>query len=37
MSEVIDVVGIGNAIVDVLAHCDDAFIERTSLTVNCSG
>jgi sugar/nucleoside kinase (ribokinase family) len=28
MSEVIDVVGIGNAIVDVLAHCDDAFIER---------
>src|SRR5688572_2009028 len=28
MSEVIDVVGIGNAIVDVLAHCDEAFIER---------
>jgi sugar/nucleoside kinase (ribokinase family) len=32
MSEVIDVVGIGNAIVDVLAHCDDAFIERMALT-----
>ena len=32
MSEVIDVVGIGNAIVDVLAHCDDAFIERMSLS-----
>ncbi len=31
MSEVIDVVGIGNAIVDVLAHCDDGFIERMSL------
>jgi sugar/nucleoside kinase (ribokinase family) len=26
-----DVCGIGNAIVDVLAHCDDAFIERMSL------
>lgn len=32
MSEVIDVVGIGNAIVDVLAHCDEAFIERMTLT-----
>jgi sugar/nucleoside kinase (ribokinase family) len=32
MSEVIDVVGIGNAIVDVLAHCDDGFIERMRLT-----
>ncbi len=32
MSEVIDVVGIGNAIVDVLAHCDDGFIERMALT-----
>jgi sugar/nucleoside kinase (ribokinase family) len=32
MSEVIDVVGIGNAIVDVLAHCDDGFIERMGLT-----
>src|SRR6185436_3413898 len=32
MSEVIDVVGIGNAIVDVLAHCDEAFIERMALT-----
>lgn len=32
MSEVIDVVGIGNAIVDVLAQCDDAFIERMGLT-----
>src|SRR6266540_928985 len=31
MSEVIDVVGIGNAIVDVLAHCEDPFIERMSL------
>ncbi len=31
MSEVIDVVGIGNAIVDVLAHCDDGFIERMGL------
>ena len=26
-----DVCGIGNAIVDVLAHCDDAFIEQMSL------
>ena len=32
MSDIIDVVGIGNAIVDVLAHCDDAFIARNSLT-----
>jgi sugar/nucleoside kinase (ribokinase family) len=32
MSEVIDVVGIGNAIVDVLAHCEDSFIERMDLT-----
>jgi sugar/nucleoside kinase (ribokinase family) len=32
MSEVIDVVGIGNAIVDVLAHCDDDFVARMSLT-----
>src|SRR4029434_7331152 len=32
MSEVIDVVGIGNAIVDVLAHCEDSFIERMALT-----
>jgi sugar/nucleoside kinase (ribokinase family) len=31
MSEVIDVVGIGNAIVDILAHCDDAFIDRMGL------
>lgn len=28
---VIDVVGIGNAIVDVLAHCDDAFLTRMNL------
>src|SRR5262249_46836306 len=28
MSEVIDAFGIGNAIVDVLAHCDDALIKR---------
>src|SRR3954466_75831 len=26
-----DVCGIGNAIVDVLAHCDDAFVERMAL------
>jgi sugar/nucleoside kinase (ribokinase family) len=32
MSDIIDVVGIGNAIVDVLAHCDDAFIARNALT-----
>ncbi len=32
MSDIIDVVGIGNAIVDVLAHCDDAFIARQQLT-----
>ena len=32
MSDIIDVVGIGNAIVDVLAHCDDAFIARNGLT-----
>ena len=32
MSDIIDVVGIGNAIVDVLAHCDDAFIARHALT-----
>ena len=31
MSDIIDVVGIGNAIVDVLAHCDDAFIARMGL------
>jgi sugar/nucleoside kinase (ribokinase family) len=29
--KVIDVVGIGNAIVDVIAHCDEAFIARMSL------
>jgi hypothetical protein len=23
-----DVVGIGNAIVDIIAHCDDAFLSR---------
>jgi len=28
---VIDVVGIGNAIVDVLAHCDDGFLARMNL------
>ena len=27
----LDVVGIGNAIVDVLAHCDDAFVETEGL------
>jgi sugar/nucleoside kinase (ribokinase family) len=32
MPDIIDVVGIGNAIVDVLAHCDDAFIARQQLT-----
>jgi sugar/nucleoside kinase (ribokinase family) len=32
MPDIIDVVGIGNAIVDVLAHCDDAFIARNALT-----
>lgn len=31
MSEVIDVVGIGNAIVDVLSHCDEDFIEEMNL------
>ncbi|MGH6894534.1 MAG: adenosine kinase [Dongiaceae bacterium] len=31
MSEVIDVVGIGNAIVDVLSHCDEDFIEQMNL------
>ena len=31
MSEVIDVTTIGNAIVDVLAHCDDAFLETHAL------
>ena len=29
--KVIDVVGIGNAIVDVIAHCDEAFIARMNL------
>ncbi len=29
--KVIDVVGIGNAIVDVIAHCDEDFIARMSL------
>jgi sugar/nucleoside kinase (ribokinase family) len=32
MSDIIDVVGIGNAIVDVLAHCEDAFIAGQGLT-----
>ena len=27
----VDVVGIGNAIVDIIAHCDDDFIEEWSL------
>ena len=27
----LDVVGIGNAIVDVLAHCEDAFLESERL------
>ncbi|MEZ5831214.1 MAG: adenosine kinase [Dongiaceae bacterium] len=31
MTDVIDVVGIGNAIVDVLAHCEDSFIEEMRL------
>ena len=26
-----DVLGIGNAIVDVLAHCDDAFLDAENL------
>ncbi|HNB27053.1 MAG TPA: adenosine kinase [Alphaproteobacteria bacterium] len=29
--KVIDVVGIGNAIVDVIAHCDEVFINRMNL------
>jgi sugar/nucleoside kinase (ribokinase family) len=28
----LDVVGIGNAIVDVIAHADDAFLERNAMT-----
>ncbi len=28
----VDVVGIGNAIVDILSHCDDSFIEKWRLT-----
>src|SRR5215469_16345846 len=27
----LDVIGIGNAIVDVIAHADDAFVEREGL------
>ena len=27
----LDLLGIGNAIVDVLAHCDDAFLEAEGL------
>lgn len=31
MSALLDVTGIGNAIVDVIAQCDDAFLEREGL------